>query len=159
MIYFTSLLISFALIATVSSLRISMKTYKAKYASAVVGLASTVLLLNPIEVLAAADCNKNCVSNCSRVAPGSMDYCVASCKDYCEQDDRSSTKYCPPLVDLFVITDKMVSRAAKILQEVKLVRLEDLLMGQLSTAKISRQSSSNLFPMAFWTNINIRQRE
>jgi len=37
---------------------------------------------------AAIDCNRDCYKNCVIVAPGSDDYCKASCTDYCQQDDR-----------------------------------------------------------------------
>ena len=45
----------------------------------------------PTSALAAdpqADCIKDCVSNCNRVAPGNKAYCAVQCEDYCAQDDR-----------------------------------------------------------------------
>ena len=38
-----------------------------------------------------ADCIKDCVSNCNRVAPGNKAYCAVQCEDYCAQDDRKES--------------------------------------------------------------------
>ena len=46
-------------------------------------------LLMPIVSNAAIDCQSDCFQNCYKVAPGSKDYCVSSCNEYCGQDDRT----------------------------------------------------------------------
>ena len=68
-------------LSTVPSLR---RQFIAQSAAslAVVGIAPSV-------VLAKEDCMKDCVSNCTRVAPGSADYCRQSCSEYCSQTDRT----------------------------------------------------------------------
>jgi len=40
-------------------------------------------------VVAATDCYKDCFKNCVKVAPGSKEYCIESCTDYCAQPDRT----------------------------------------------------------------------
>ena len=52
-------------------------------------LLPATLLTYPHNALAIADCKKDCVKNCIRVAPGSKGYCEESCTDYCAQDDRT----------------------------------------------------------------------
>ena len=39
--------------------------------------------------LAAPDCFLDCKKSCLKVAPGSKEYCVESCTDYCAQTDRT----------------------------------------------------------------------
>lgn len=43
----------------------------------------------PLPAMAAPDCFKDCMKNCKLIAPKDPDYCLANCKGYCEQDDRS----------------------------------------------------------------------
>jgi hypothetical protein len=50
---------------------------------------AAVIVSNPIDASAQVDCNRNCLSNCNKVAPGSLAYCKESCVEYCEQPDRS----------------------------------------------------------------------
>lgn len=45
--------------------------------------------VTPLPAFAAPDCFKDCVKNCKQIAPKDPDYCIATCKDYCEQDDRN----------------------------------------------------------------------
>ena len=53
-------------------------------------LVSVLLLgVNLAPALAVTDCNKDCLKNCMKVAPGSKDYCVESCLEYCAQPDRT----------------------------------------------------------------------
>ena len=60
------------------------------YLRRTVGLAFTVVSFGQFNQIANAitDCKKDCVFNCVKQAPGSQDYCVMSCNDYCDQDDR-----------------------------------------------------------------------
>lgn len=46
-------------------------------------------LVIPLPAFAAADCFQDCFKNCKQIAPKDPDYCTATCKDYCEQDDRT----------------------------------------------------------------------
>lgn len=46
-------------------------------------------MLAPLPALAEPDCFKDCIKNCKLIAPKDPDYCLANCKSYCEQDDRS----------------------------------------------------------------------
>ena len=70
-------------LAAISAWKIPFRKVKS-VASAV---ALSLSLLEPSH--AAIDCESDCYKNCVEVAPGSGDYCKASCKDYCEQDDRT----------------------------------------------------------------------
>jgi hypothetical protein len=66
------------------------KTPLRKVKSVVTAAALSLSLFTPLEPShAAIDCESDCYKNCVKVAPGSGDYCKASCKDYCEQDDRT----------------------------------------------------------------------
>ena len=53
-----------------------------------VTVGASLLVLSPIVVSAQVDCNRNCFQNCTKVAPGSVEYCKSSCTEYCEQTDR-----------------------------------------------------------------------
>ena len=57
-----------------------------------VGIALTIVSIGQFtqsEVAnAITDCKTDCVKNCVLQAPGSKDYCLMSCSDYCDQDDR-----------------------------------------------------------------------
>jgi hypothetical protein len=50
---------------------------------------ASVLATAPLPAFAAADCFKDCMQNCKLIAPKDPDYCLANCKGYCEQDDRT----------------------------------------------------------------------
>ena len=56
------------------------------------GIALTIVSIgqfNQCEIAnAITDCKTDCVKNCVLQAPGSKDYCLVSCSDYCDQDDR-----------------------------------------------------------------------
>lgn len=52
------------------------------------GGAAALAIMQPGEAHAAKDCLQDCLQNCGRLAGGSKDYCVESCKDYCDQPDR-----------------------------------------------------------------------
>jgi hypothetical protein len=52
-------------------------------------LIASVLATSPLPAFAAADCFKDCMQNCKLIAPKDPDYCLANCKGYCEQDDRT----------------------------------------------------------------------
>jgi hypothetical protein len=43
----------------------------------------------PLPAFAEPECFKDCFKNCKLIAPKDPDYCLATCKEYCEQDDRS----------------------------------------------------------------------
>jgi hypothetical protein len=47
------------------------------------------VMVAPSSALAAPDCFQDCMKNCKLIAPQDPDYCLANCKGYCEQDDRS----------------------------------------------------------------------
>ena len=55
-----------------------------------VGLALTIVSIGQFsqDAVAKTDCKQDCVYNCVKAAPGSKDYCIMSCTDYCDQDDR-----------------------------------------------------------------------
>ncbi|GMI48610.1 hypothetical protein TrCOL_g467 [Triparma columacea] len=45
---------------------------------------------NPLPSLATADCQKDCLKNCSLLAPNDKSgYCESNCNDYCAQPDRN----------------------------------------------------------------------
>ena len=69
-----------------SSLRIPLSPSGRMWIATLSISASMTLL--PSVTVAAIDCNKDCVKSCVKVAPGSTDYCVESCRSYCNQDDR-----------------------------------------------------------------------
>jgi hypothetical protein len=46
-------------------------------------------MVAPLPALAAADCFQDCMKNCKLIAPKDPNYCLANCKGYCEQEDRS----------------------------------------------------------------------
>ena len=46
------------------------------------------LLIGARAAFGVVDCKLDCEKNCLLAAPGSREYCVESCKDYCEQPDR-----------------------------------------------------------------------
>ena len=60
------------------------------YLRRTVGLAFTVVSFGQFTPVANAitDCNKDCVYNCVKQAPGSKDYCMMSCTEYCDSSDR-----------------------------------------------------------------------
>ena len=43
-------------------------------------------IIYPVDAI--TDCKTDCIKNCLLAAPKSNDYCVTSCSDYCQQDDR-----------------------------------------------------------------------
>jgi hypothetical protein len=55
-------------------------------ATATSATAASLLLSSP--AWAVADCFDDCLKNCKKVAPKDPEYCIANCKDYCDQDDR-----------------------------------------------------------------------
>ena len=69
----------------VSAYKVFLKKFKYEFA---VTIGASLLILNPTVATAQVDCNRNCLANCSKVAPGSLDYCKSSCTEYCEQTDR-----------------------------------------------------------------------
>ena len=69
----------------VSAYKVLLKKFKFEFA---VTIGASLLILNPAIASAQVDCNRNCLGNCSKVAPGSLDYCKSSCTEYCEQTDR-----------------------------------------------------------------------
>ena len=69
----------------VSSYKVLLKKFKFEFA---VTLGASLLILNPAIASAQVDCNRNCLGNCAKVAPGSIEYCKTSCNEYCEQTDR-----------------------------------------------------------------------
>jgi hypothetical protein len=78
----------FALLAsesTVSAYKVFLGKMNYKLAVAV---GASMLILNPDLASAQVDCNRNCLQNCTKVAPGSVEYCKSSCTEYCEQTDR-----------------------------------------------------------------------
>lgn len=71
--------------STVSAYKVFLGKMNYKLAVAV---GASMLILNPDLASAQVDCNRNCFSNCTKVAPGSVEYCKSSCTEYCEQTDR-----------------------------------------------------------------------
>ena len=69
----------------VSAYKVLLKNFKYQFA---VTVGASLLVLNPAGANAQVDCNRNCLSNCAKVAPGSIEYCKSSCIEYCEQTDR-----------------------------------------------------------------------
>ena len=53
-----------------------------------VAAVAAALLLNMAGVQAAVDCQSDCFKNCALAAPGSRDYCVSTCEDYCADPER-----------------------------------------------------------------------
>ena len=49
----------------------------------------TAIQTKPSRAWAAPDCMSDCVKNCKAIAPKDTEYCLATCKDYCAQDDRT----------------------------------------------------------------------
>jgi hypothetical protein len=76
---------------SVSGYKVSANQFLNKIKYQLIATAGAALIIsNPIDALAAqVDCGRNCLSNCSKVAPGSLAYCKESCVEYCEQPDRS----------------------------------------------------------------------
>ena len=79
------LVIACALFSTISGYKVFLGKVQYKLA---VSVGASFLLLNPAIASAQVDCNRNCYSNCTKVAPGSVEYCKSSCTEYCEQTDR-----------------------------------------------------------------------
>lgn len=50
--------------------------------------AAVALAALPEVANAAPDCMKDCLKNCSLIAPKDPAYCKQNCDSYCEQDDR-----------------------------------------------------------------------
>jgi hypothetical protein len=71
--------------STVSAYKVFLGKMNYKLAVAV---GASMLILNPDLASAQVDCNRNCLQNCTKVAPGSVEYCKSSCTEYCEQTDR-----------------------------------------------------------------------
>jgi len=46
-------------------------------------------IFQPKSASAAADCVSDCLKNCKKIAPKDLDYCQATCSDYCAQDNRT----------------------------------------------------------------------
>jgi hypothetical protein len=72
---------------SVSGYKVSVNQFLNKILAVSAGAA--LIVSNPIDASAQVDCNRNCLSNCNKVAPGSLAYCKESCVEYCEQPDRS----------------------------------------------------------------------
>ena len=53
-----------------------------------VAAVAAALLINMAGVQAAVDCQSDCFKNCALAAPGSRDYCVSTCEDYCADPER-----------------------------------------------------------------------
>jgi hypothetical protein len=49
----------------------------------------TIVGSSPAPSFAVADCFQDCVKNCKKIAPKDPDYCLNSCQEYCEQEDRT----------------------------------------------------------------------
>ena len=45
----------------------------------------------PFPAFAKPECFKDCFKNCKIIAPKDPDYCLATCKEYCKQDDRAAS--------------------------------------------------------------------
>lgn len=56
-------------------------------AALLTGIATT--LAAPAVALAAADCMTDCIKECKLIAPKNPEYCLDSCKSYCDQPDRT----------------------------------------------------------------------
>ncbi|EJK53402.1 hypothetical protein THAOC_27172 [Thalassiosira oceanica] len=52
-------------------------------------LSSVLLLTAPATSNAAVDCFTDCFKNCKLIAPKDPEYCQSSCKEYCDQPDRT----------------------------------------------------------------------
>lgn len=49
----------------------------------------TMVGSSPPPAFAVPDCFQDCVKNCKKIAPKDPDYCLTSCQEYCEQEDRT----------------------------------------------------------------------
>jgi hypothetical protein len=52
-------------------------------------IGGAVAVATPLPAFAEPECFKDCFKNCKLIAPKDPDYCLATCKEYCEQDDRN----------------------------------------------------------------------
>lgn len=63
-------------------------------------LSSVLLLTAPATSNAAVDCFTDCFKNCKLIAPKDPEYCQSSCKEYCDQPDRTVSPPCFPCLSL-----------------------------------------------------------
>ena len=143
--------------STVSAYKVFLGKMNYKLAVAV---GASMLILNPDLASAQVDCNRNCFSNCTKVAPGSVEYCKSSCTEYCEQTDRldcvpyrhnfKNTHICSFLIDSATFfTGKTVFLAASTQRKEKLDYLEGASMGQWYMEKISHQKLSSPYLISY----------
>ena len=57
-------------------------------AAPVVGIAVASLSQPQPAAAKEADCFEDCFQNCKRIAPKDQQYCLDTCRDYCDQSDR-----------------------------------------------------------------------
>ena len=57
-------------------------------AAPVVGIAVASLSQPQPAIAKEADCFEDCFQNCKRIAPKDQQYCLDTCRDYCDQSDR-----------------------------------------------------------------------
>jgi hypothetical protein len=150
----------FALLASeskVSAYKIFLGKMNYKLAVAV---GASMLILNPDLASAQVDCNRNCLQNCTKVAPGSIEYCKSSCTEYCEQTDRlgslpyhHTSKNTPVFPFLIFCASccigKMVYQVASTQRKERQDYLEEASMGQWYMEKISLQKLSSPYLISY----------
>lgn len=142
--------------STVSAYKVFLGKVNYKLAVAV---GASMLILNPDLATAQVDCNRNCFSNCTKVAPGSVEYCKSSCTEYCEQTDRLECFPCQDscinelqhlfLIKISTITGKMASLVASTQRKEKQDYLEEVSMEQWYMVKINHRKLSSLYLISY----------
>jgi hypothetical protein len=143
--------------STVSAYKVFLGKMNYKLAVAV---GASMLILNSDLASAQVDCNRNCLQNCTKVAPGSVEYCKSSCTEYCEQTDRLDslpyhhTVKNTPIFSFLIrsatsFIGKTVFQAASTQRKEKQDYLEGASMGQWFMEKISHQKLSSLYLISY----------